>query len=627
MLRLLLICLILPSYDTFSLNRRLIMSTDYNQDIEMIKNSRFIFPKNNYNHVIQDVIQHKISKIYVNPANTEIVSVTQLLPEELPDINQYHLSAVNPMEVNSIVSKAAESNINVYYTDFTSNGILTIQHLLGDLFNIVSFAFPLLLLILIFSSINNSVNNNFSFKPPNGMMNPFAEKDNFVKPNVSLSNWAGSPEVLEECQEVISYIDKKELFKTIGAEMPRGILLEGPPGTGKTLLAKMIATETNSSFISVSGSSFVELFVGMGAAKVRDLFEDARENRPCIVFIDEIDAVGKKRGQNLMASNDEREQTLNQLLYEMDGFNNNEDILIMAATNRKDILDDALLRPGRFDRIIRIPLPDKESRRKIIELYLENKPTDKPLDASAISELTDGFSGAELKNLVNEAAILSAKNNYSTLQEKYIYESFEKSIVGLIRKNASVPASTKRRVAIHEAGHSLLVLHFPHYYDFKKASIQSTYNGAGGYTLFTEKTEIKDGGLYTKDLLKTRLIITMGGKAAESIYYGDDFVSMGAIQDLKQANGLAKKMVGNFGMGNKLEVFFNEDLDESIAPSFADKYSDQTKKWMDKESLDLVIEAYNEAKRILSENKDKVIQFAGILETNTVLHGNPFPKE
>jgi cell division protease FtsH len=604
------------------------MTTDYSQDMDMIRNSRFIFPKDNYNHVIQDVIQHKISKIYVNPSNTELVTVNQLLPEEIPDINQYHLSAVNPMEVNSIVSKAADSNINVYYTEFSSNGVLAFQHILGDLFNIVSFAFPIFLLILILSSINNSVNNNFKFRPPNGMMNPFGgEKDNFVKPNVSLSNWAGSPEVLEECQEVISYIDKKELFKTIGAEMPRGILLEGPPGTGKTLLAKMIATETNSSFISVSGSSFVELFVGMGAAKVRDLFEDARENRPCIVFIDEIDAVGKKRGQNLMASNDEREQTLNQLLYEMDGFNDNEDILIMAATNRKDILDDALLRPGRFDRIIRIPLPDKESRKKIIELYLENKPIEKPLDTSAISELTDGFSGAELKNLVNEAAILSAKNNYSTLQEKYIYESFEKSIVGLIRKNASVPESTKRRVALHEAGHSLLVLQFPQYFDFKKASIQSTYNGAGGYTLFTEKTEIKDGGLYTKDLLKKRLIITMGGKAAESIYYGNDFVSMGAIQDLKQANGLAKKMVGNFGMGNKLEVFFNEDLDESITPSFTDKYSDQTKKWMDKESLDLVIEAYNEAKCFLSENKDKLIQFARILETNTIIYGNPFPKE
>ena len=475
--------------------------------------------------------------------------------------------------------------------------------------------------------------NKMSMTNNNNMNNPFegflgnAKKEvTFDKPNVTLESWAGSPEVIEECKEVISYIENKERYKLIGAEMPKGILLEGPPGTGKTLLAKAIASETNSTFISMSGSEFVELFVGMGASRVRDLFDTARENRPSIIFIDEIDAVGRQRGAGINMANDEREQTLNQLLYEMDGFNNNDDIVVMAATNRKDVLDQALLRPGRFDRIIRVALPDKDSREKILGYYLKNKNLDKPFDISSISELTDGFSGAQLKNLINEAAILSAKNNYTVIQEKYVFDAFEKLIVGLIKTNASVSPVTKLRVAIHESGHSLLALQFSDYFDFQKASIQPTYNGAGGYTIFTEKPEIKEGGLYTKDMLKKRLIVSMGGKAAESIYYGNEYVSLGAIQDLKQANGLAKRMIGNFGMGKELEVFFNEDVGDDSNPflgrslALGDKYSENTRHIMDKETLDLVKEAYATAKNILQENKEKLLKFSELLQNNTVIY-------
>jgi cell division protease FtsH len=468
---------------------------------------------------------------------------------------------------------------------------------------------------------------------PNGAppMTPFnfpsfqKEETKFVKPNVSLASWAGSPEVIEECKEVISYIEKKELYKEIGADMPKGILLEGPPGTGKTLLAKAIATETNSTFISMSGSEFVELFVGMGAARVRELFDTARENRPSIIFIDEIDAVGRQRGAGINMANDEREQTLNQLLYEMDGFNNNEDIVVMAATNRKDVLDQALLRPGRFDRIIRVPVPDKSSREKILDYYIKDKKTDKPFDIEAIAELTDGFSGAQLKNLINEAAILSARNNQTTIQEKYIFESFEKLIVGLIRNNAKVPDVTKTRVAIHESGHAILSILFNNYFDFQKASIQPTYNGAGGYTIFSEKPEIKEGGLYTKDIFKKRLIVTLGGKAAESIFYGDDNVSLGANEDLNQANKLARRMIGNFGMGNKLEVFFNDNIGDETNPflgrslGVGDKYSQYTKVIMDKESLQLVNEAYKEAKYILNNYYDKLVEFSELLKNNTIV--------
>jgi cell division protease FtsH len=315
----------------------------------------------------------------------------------------------------------------------------------------------------------------------------------------------------------------------------------------------------------------------------------------------------------------------------MDGFNDNNDIIIMAATNRKDVLDQALLRPGRFDRIIRVPLPDKPSREKILDFYLKNKSLEKPFDVSLIAELTSGFSGAQLKNLINEAAILSARYNYTTIQERYIFDAFEKSVVGLIKTNATVAPATKLRVALHEAGHTLLTLKFKEYFDFQKVSIQPTYNGAGGYTLFSEKPEIKEGGLYTKDLFKKRLIITMGGKAAESIYYGDNHVSLGAVQDLSQANSLAKRMIGNFCMGDKLEVFYNEDVSDESNPflgrSFGtgSKYSQSTKYMMDKETLELVKEAYQEAKKILSLNRVNLIKIAELLQQNTVIYSKDMP--
>jgi cell division protease FtsH len=363
----------------------------------------------------------------------------------------------------------------------------------------------------------------------------------------------------------------------------------------------------------------------MGASRVRELFDNARTNKPSIIFIDEIDAVGRQRGAGINMANDEREQTLNQLLYEMDGFNNNDDIVVMAATNRRDVLDQALLRPGRFDRIIRIPVPDKLSREKILEYYINEKKTEHPFNIEAIAELTDGFSGAQLKNLINEAAILSAKNNQTTLQEKYIFESFEKLIVGLIRNNSTVAEATRTRVAIHESGHSLLTLLFKEYFEFKKASIQSTYNGAGGYTIFTEKPEIKNGGLYTKEIFKKRLIITMGGKAAESLYYGNEKVSLGSFEDLRQANKLAQRMIGNFGMGDDLEVFFNEDVSDESNPflgrslAIGSKYSQNTKLLMDKESLNLVKEAYTDAKYLLETYYDKLLEFSGLLKNNTIV--------
>lgn len=622
--------------------KMIINEKDFSNELQFIQNSKFYFTKENYNDVIEDLLNNKLSKIYIDNKYNQLVSVDNLPKEDIL-YNHYHLSDINEAIVPNLIQKTSESHIPIYFVNFIPQSITNIQNLAGEVLSFASYALPIFFLLSFLSSLYRAntmqgmtpkmngklpqSKNGFGGSPmgPFGFPSTQKETQLFVKPNVSLASWAGSPEVIEECKEVISYIANKEIYKEIGAEMPKGILLEGPPGTGKTLLAKAIATETNSTFITISGSEFVELFVGMGASRVRDLFENARGNRPCIIFIDEIDAVGRQRGAGINMANDEREQTLNQLLYEMDGFNDNEDIVVLAATNRRDVLDQALLRPGRFDRIIRVPVPDKYSREKILDFYIKDKKTDKQFDIKAIAELTDGFSGAQLKNLINEAAILSARNNQTMIQEKYVFESFEKLIVGLIRNNADVQPATKQRVAIHESGHAVLSIIFNNYFDFQKASIQPTYNGAGGYTIFTEKPEIKEGGLYTKDILRKRLIVTLGGKAAESIYYGDDFVSLGANEDLRQANKLARRMIGNFGMGNNLEVFFDDNIGDESNPflgrslGIGDKYSQHTKYVMDKESLELVNAAYKDAKDMLNQNYDKLINFSELLVNNTVV--------
>jgi len=612
---------------------------EYLQDLDLLQKYKFYFPKENYNDVIQDLLNNKISKIYIDNKYNQMVSVDNLPTNDIL-YNHYHLTDVNPIVIPNLVEKSSDLHVPLHFVSFIPQNIVNIQNLAGEFFTLASSALPVFFLLTFLASLARFNSFQGGRMPGNrmtpggsnsgGPMTPFnfpsfqKEDNKFVKPNVSLSSWAGSPEVIEECKEVISYIENKELYKEIGADMPKGILLEGPPGTGKTLLAKAIATETNSTFISMSGSEFVELFVGMGASRVRELFDNARANKPSIIFIDEIDAVGRQRGAGINMANDEREQTLNQLLYEMDGFNNNDDIVVMAATNRRDVLDQALLRPGRFDRIIRIPVPDKASREKILDFYIKDKKTDKPFDTDAIAELTEGFSGAQLKNLINEAAILSARNNETVVQEKYIFDAFEKLIVGLIRNNVKVPEVTKTRVAIHESGHAILSILFNNYFDFQKASIQPTYNGAGGYTIFSEKPEIKDG-LYTKDILKKRLIVTLGGKAAESIFYGDENVSLGANEDLNQANRLARRMIGNFGMGDKLEVFFNDNIGDESNPflgrslGVGDKYSQYTKFVMDKETLQLVNDAYKEAKYILNNYYDKLVAFSELLKNNTIV--------
>jgi len=433
------------------------------------------------------------------------------------------------------------------------------------------------------------------------------------KSTIKLTDWAGSPEVFEECFEIVSYIKNSSIYEAAGATIPKGILLEGPPGTGKTLLAKAIAGETNATFISVSGSEFVELFVGAGASKVRQLFEQARMNTPSIIFIDEIDAVGKKRSvANLPNSNDEREQTLNQILYEMDGFKPNTGVLVLAATNRRDVLDDALLRPGRFDRLIYVPLPDLSSREKILNVYLRNKITSSEIDIKELAEATAGFSGAQLKNLLNEAAIMAARNGSMIVTKENMEDAIEKIVVGITKKTDMRSLAARTRVAIHELGHAILASHFRDEFDLKKVSLKSTYDGVGGFTLFQEKSDIKEAGLYTKDLMIKRIIVALGGKAAEILAYGEFGVSLGASQDLLQANDLARQMVEKFGMGELMEAF-------SISSNI--RVSDKTLEIVDDSVFDIVKYGLKEAQRILIEHKSASDKLLIKLLAENVING------
>lgn len=508
----------------------------------------------------------------------------------------------DPIFANQIIESAQKNNVITTILEPPVN-------VLADIGNFSMVAVFLYIAANIIAAFTPSRRNAFF---------PMNNKDNVVDKsniNITLADWAGSPEVFDECFEIVSYIKNSTLYEAAGATIPKGILLDGPPGTGKTLLAKAIAGETNATFISMSGSEFVEMYVGLGASKVRQLFDEARENTPSIIFIDEIDAVGKKRGgANAMNTNDEREQTLNQILAEMDGFSPNAGVIVLAATNRRDVLDEALLRPGRFDRLIYVPLPDRNSREAILKLYLKNKKTTNDIQLKELAEITAGFSGAQIKNLLNEAAILAARNGQTVVTKQYLEDAFEKIVVGITKKTDVRSLAARTRVAIHEIGHAVLVAYFKDWFELKKVSMKTSYNGVGGYTLFEENEEVHDSGLYTKDMLMKRIIISFGGKAAELLAYGEDGMSNGASQDLKQANELARQMVEQFGMGAVLESFSTGGVRTS--------FSEKTREQIDYEIIGIVDQCFKEALSILMENKQATDRLLPLLLDANVLEGS-----
>ncbi len=439
---------------------------------------------------------------------------------------------------------------------------------------------------------------------------------------VTFGDVAGIEGAKLELTEVVDFLKNPDRFTAVGAKIPKGCLLVGPPGTGKTLLAKAVAGEAGVPFFSISGSEFVEMFVGVGASRVRDLFEQAKKNAPCIVFIDEIDAVGRQRGAGLGGGNDEREQTLNQLLTEMDGFEGNTGIIIIAATNRPDVLDAALMRPGRFDRQVTVDRPDYAGRLQILGVHARSKTLAKDVDLDKVARRTPGYTGADLANLLNEAAILAARRQLTEVSNDEISDAIERIMVGPEKKDRVMTERRKRLVAYHEAGHALVGAVMPDYDAVQKISIIPRGN-AGGLTFFTPSEERMESGLYSRAYLQSQMAVALGGRVAEEIIYGEDEVTTGASNDLQQVAQVARQMVTRFGMSDTLGpvalgraqggMFLGRDI------AAERDFSEDTAATIDSEVSELVDAAYKRATKVLVDNRVVLDELAEMLvERETV---------
>ena len=439
---------------------------------------------------------------------------------------------------------------------------------------------------------------------------------------VTFNDVAGIEGAKLELTEVVDFLKNPDRFTAVGAKIPKGVLLVGPPGTGKTLLAKAVAGEAGVPFFSISGSEFVEMFVGVGASRVRDLFEQAKKNAPCIVFIDEIDAVGRQRGVGLGGGNDEREQTLNQLLTEMDGFEGNTGIIIVAATNRPDVLDAALMRPGRFDRQVVVDRPDYSGRLQILGVHARGKTLSKDVDLDRVARRTPGFTGADLANLLNEAAIMAARRQLVEISMDEVNDAIERVMAGPEKKDRVMSERRKRLVAYHEAGHALVGALMPDYDSVQKISIIPRGN-AGGLTFFTPSEERMESGLYSRSYLQNQMAVALGGRVAEEIVYGEDEVTTGASNDLQQVARVARQMVTRFGMSDKLGpvalgrsqggMFLGRDIGAER------DFSEDTAATIDAEVSELVAVAYKRATTVLSANRSVLDELADLLvEQETV---------
>ncbi len=508
-------------------------------------------------------------------------------------------------DVNEIQRVAVENNVPVTMNEVEADNIMT--------YVIIGVAI-LFVLVIFMSAFNGAGAGGGGGSQGMRMMNFGKSRAQLItESKYDFNSVAGLEEEKNELEEIVDFLKNPAKFTEVGARIPKGILLEGLPGTGKTLLAKAIAGEAKVPFLSISGSDFVEMFVGVGASRVRDLFAEAKKNSPCVVFIDEIDAVARKRGAGLGGSHDEREQTLNQMLVEMDGFGENEGIIVLAATNRVDILDPAILRPGRFDRKIAVSPPDVKGREEILGVHSKNKPLAEDVDLKEIAKKTVGFTGADLENLLNESAIVAARAGRKFIVSEDIKKSFIKVAIGTEKKSRVISDEEKRLVAYHEAGHAILFHKLPDMGPVYMVSIIPTGgNGVGGYTMPLPE---KDDMFESKTKMLHDIMVSLGGRIAEEIVLGD--ISVGAGSDIKKVTSVARKMVTRYGMSENLgainyenedsEVFIGRDLGHTKG------YSEKTAAEIDDEVRRIVDDCYKKAKDILLENRDKLDACAELL--------------
>jgi AFG3 family protein len=480
---------------------------------------------------------------------------------------------------------------------------------------IVSTLLPILLIGLLFVMMMRKVGGPGGGGGPGGIFNIGKSKatlfDKGTRVNINFGDVAGLDEAKVEVMEIVDFLKNPKKYTALGGKIPKGALLVGPPGTGKTLLAKAVAGEAQVPFFSLSGSDFVEMFVGVGASRVRDLFKQAREKAPCIIFIDEIDAIGRARGKNVMMSNDERENTLNQLLVEMDGFGTDLGIIILAATNRPDVLDNALLRPGRFDRQITIDRPDLVGREAIFKVHLVPIKISQTLDIHKLAEQTPGFAGADIANVCNEAALIAARKNKEAVDMSDFQDAIDRVIGGLEKKNKIISPEEKEIIAYHEAGHAICGWYLEHAYPLLKVTIVPRGTAALGYAQYTPKEQY----LYNTDQLIDQICMTLGGRASEDIFFGK--ISTGASNDLQQITKIAYSMVTVYGMNNKVgNISFYDPQQENY---FTKPYSEETGKMIDEEVRRLIDDAYVKTKNLLTEKRGDVEKLAKELLVKEVL--------
>ena len=518
-----------------------------------------------------------------------------------------------PQQDNDLVKRLEDKNISITAKPPTEGGTSLIGVLISW--------FPMFLILAVWIFFMRQMQGGAGGKAM-GFGKSKAKLLTEAHGRVTFDDVAGVDEAKEDLQEIVEFLRDPQKYQRLGGRIPRGVLLVGPPGTGKTLTARAVAGEANVPFFTISGSDFVEMFVGVGASRVRDMFEQAKKNAPCIIFIDEIDAVGRHRGAGLGGGNDEREQTLNQLLVEMDGFETNEGVILIAATNRPDVLDPALLRPGRFDRQVVVPNPDIVGREKILRVHMKKVPVAPDVNANTIARGTPGFSGADLANLVNEAALLAARRNKRMVTQREFEEAKDKVMMGAERRSMVIDEEEKRKTAYHEAGHALVAIHCPASDPIHKATIIPRGRALGMVMRLPER----DSYSYARDKMYANLAVAMGGRVAEEIILGHDKVTSGASGDIQMATGLARSMVTKWGMSDKLGPLLYAQNEEEVflghSVARTQNVSEATARLIDEEIRRFVEEAYEKARQILTDHLNDLHKIAQALLEYETLSGD-----